>query len=125
MEYVTAEGLYALIDLGFGTCARCSVTGTLALCLAAAVYSIANRSDRNNDPFIVHAEIIKPEKWDENNEGEEVPKYDFRSLNLGDYCGRNKALPLLICARGIVFDVTSRSDMYGPGETCELRKPRR
>jgi hypothetical protein len=115
MSFVPAEGLHALIDLGFGTCARCGITGALTLCLAAAVYSIANRSDRIHEPFVPHDEIFVPEQWPEE---EKLPTYAFESLNLGDYDGRRKELPLLICARGIIFDVTSRTDMYGPGETC-------
>lgn len=36
---------------------------------------------------------------------------------LAKYDGSDKSLPLLICVKGIIFDVSPGRDFYGPGET--------
>ena len=114
-SFVPGDGLHALFDLASRAPVACVAFFGVA---AAVIYFASNRTDRPDDPFVPvpNDQLQKPEKWPE---GEPLPSYKWDSVNLADYDGRRANKPLLICARGMIFDVSSRRDMYGPGEGCE------
>ncbi|KAJ2785228.1 Dihydrodipicolinate synthase [Coemansia javaensis] len=43
------------------------------------------------------------------------PKRDFAHKELAEYDGRDEATPLYIAVKGIVYDVSSNREFYGPG----------